>query len=248
MHSNLLSDSFTVNQREISDHGSGVPRSSAASAWRDGQAELSTTRRFTYVIVVHAAVIAGLGVDQLVHGRLADMPTLRYENTTRQRVKHSSPDPQTTAWEHCSTTSTARGWRTRRGHPATSASVVGVWARITTWRDGAVAWTLLHVAVTCLSTSCCNFFSVNGSSSRCRHGYCRKARCIVSNDDGIRTTTTTTIWTHRATTTNASVARHSASCVPVGARSVHDAVNCAGLRHSELDWYVSLAFSESEHK
>jgi len=31
-------------------------------------------------------------------------------------------------------------------------------ARITTWKAGTVAWTILHIAVACPSTSCCNSF------------------------------------------------------------------------------------------
>jgi len=83
MHTDLMSDSITVNQREISYHGSGVLRSSAASAWRDGQAELSTTSRLTYVIVVQAAVITGLGVDQLVRGH-AYSPIRKHNSPTSQ--------------------------------------------------------------------------------------------------------------------------------------------------------------------
>jgi len=52
----------------------------------------------------------------------------------------------------------------------------------------------------------------------------------VSDDDNI--TTTTTIWTHCGTTVMANVERHPASCAPVATCSVHDAENCAGLRHS----------------
>ena len=92
-------------------------------------------------------------------------------------------------------------------NPRTSASIVGECTRITMSKAGTVSRTVLHVAVACCCTSCCNSFSMKGSSSRCSRGCCRKA----------------------------SVARHpSASCAPVAACSVHDSENYAGLRHSEL--------------
>jgi len=66
------------------------------------------------------------------------------------------------------------------------------------------------------------------------------AAVVDSDDDSIGTTTTS--WTHCETTTSVSVARHPASCAPVAACSVHDAGNCAEIRHSELGLFVSLLF------
>jgi len=42
--------------------------------------------------------------------------------------------------------------------------------------------------------------------------------------------------------------RHSASCTSVAACSVHNAENCTGLRHSELDVQLHSFFSKLEHK
>jgi len=65
-----------------------------------------------------------------------------------------------------------------------------------------------------------------------------KASCIDSVNNSIRTTTAS--WMHSRMTMRESVTRHPASCLPVAVCSVHDAENCAELKHTELGIYVSL--------
>jgi len=88
------------------------------------------------------------------------------------------------------------------------------------------------------ATISCSSFSTKSSSSKCRRGCCRKASCVVSDEDSIRTTSAR--WTHCGTTTTASVERHLASWTPGAACSVHDAGYCVGLTYSDTGLYVSL--------
>lgn len=134
--------------------------------------------------------------------------------------------------------------RTCLMHTTWSLVTVGI-CQTTTWRAGTFVWTLLHVAVACLCTNCCNSLLMNGSSFRCRHGCCMKASYAISDDASIRISIAS--WMHCRMIMRTTIAQQPASCTPVAACSVHNAENCAGLRHFEPGLLCLITFAKNRN-